>query len=71
MAIKNFQCARHFLVSIIWPTMVDRREKFFKLKILRTLENAILRLAFTNAVFDEITILPMFLKAKFTSVSDI
>ena len=31
MAIEDFQCARHYYVSIIGPTMVVLREKFSKL----------------------------------------
>ena len=50
MAIENFQCARHSLVSVIRLTMVGPGEKIFKKQLLRRLENAILRLVFENAV---------------------
>ena len=41
MAIKNFQCARNSLVSVIGPTMVGPGEHAFKIKVLRRLENFI------------------------------
>jgi len=50
MAFENFQRARHSIVSVIWPTMVGPGERSFKIKVLKRLENAILRLLFANAV---------------------
>ena len=48
-----FQSIRHDLVSSVYymAHMVEPAEKFFKIKVLRWLENAILRLAFANTVF--------------------
>ena len=62
MAIENFQCTRHSLVSVIGPTMIGPAEKIFKIKILRRLENASLRLVFEISVFHKIAILLMFCK---------
>ena len=58
MAIESFQCARHSPVcrSTIGPTMVGPG-KNFKMKVLRRLENTILRLAFVNAVLHKRAIL--------------
>ena len=38
MAIGNFQCARHSLVSVIGLPMVRLREKSFKIRVLRRFE---------------------------------
>ena len=51
MAIENFQCAMHFLLSVIGLTMVELGEQIVQLKVLRRLENVILRLVFANAVY--------------------
>ena len=37
-AVKNFQCARHSIISVIGPTKVGPGEKIFKNKVLRRLE---------------------------------
>ena len=62
MATEDFQCARHFLVSVIGPTRVGPAERIFKIKALRWLENAILRLVFANAVLHKTPILLRFCK---------
>ena len=54
MAIKSFQCTRNSLISVIRPTMVGHGEKIFKTKVLRKLENAILRLVFGNIVLHKL-----------------
>ena len=59
MAIENFQCARHSLVSVIGLTMVGQGGKAFKVEVLRRLENSILRLVFAHAVLHKITIVLM------------
>ena len=50
MTIQNFQRARHSLVPSVYlrPTMVGPGEKLPKMKALRWLENAILRLVFAT-----------------------
>ena len=50
MAIENSQYARNSLVSFTGPTIVGSEEEIFKIKVLRRLENTILRLVFANAV---------------------
>ena len=60
MAIENFLCARHSLVSVLGPTMVGPRLKVFKIKVLRRLENAFLRLVVASTVLHKIAILLMF-----------
>ena len=60
MIIESFKGARHSLVSAIGPTMGWNGEKVFKIKVIRRLENIILRLVFANAVLRKITILLMF-----------
>ena len=62
MAIDNFQCARHSVVSIIEPTKVRPGKKRFKIKVLRRLENAILRLIFANKALHKIAIMLMLWK---------
>ena len=48
MAIESFKCARHFLVcrSIIVGLPMVGQGKNFRIKVLRRLENTILRLYF-------------------------
>ena len=71
MAVENFQCARYSLVPAIGPIMVGPEEKIFQIKVLRRLENAILRLVFVDAVLHKIAIL-LILYAGFTeNVPDI
>ena len=60
MAIKDFQCPRHSPESIIGATMAGPVEKNFKVKVLRRLENADLRLVSANKVLHKITVLLMF-----------
>ena len=47
-------------VSIKGPTIFRPGEKIFKIKLLRKLENAILRLIFANTVFYKRAILVIF-----------
>ena len=62
MPIKNFQCAKHSLVSATGPTMIAPGGKLFKIRLSGGLENTILRLVFANAVLHKISILLMFCK---------
>ena len=60
MATRNFQCARHSLVSVIGLTMVGSKENNFKVKLLRWHKHDILRLIFANTAFHKGTILLSF-----------
>ena len=59
MAIENFKCSRHSLVSSIYYRAHHgwARRKICKMKVPRRLKKAILRLAFANTVFHKRTIL--------------
>ena len=59
MAIENFKCSRHSLVSSIYYRAHHgwAWRKISKMKVLRRLKKAILRLAFANTVFHKRIIL--------------
>ena len=56
MIIENFQAVRYSLVSSIGPTMVWKGEKMLKIKVIRGVENATLRLVFANTVLHKTAI---------------
>ena len=65
MAIEYFQCARHYHVSIVGPTMAGPIEiwaqrKKFTIKALIMAQNAILRSVFANILFNKKAILLIF-----------